>query len=96
MTFRWFPLVTGFLKKRSEDFLSPPFPPSKMQAIKNLGFGTSNKILLEFEKPFWDPNTTVIQLIWEDDSPLTEPKKDLKQNWMRRLASFVVLQPPEQ
>lgn len=86
----------GFLKKRSEDFLSPPFPPSKMQAIKNLGFGTNNKILLEFEKPFWDPNTTLIQLIWEDDSPLTEPKKDLKQNWMRRLPFFGVLQPPEQ
>lgn len=86
----------GFLKKRSEDFLSPPFPPSKMQAIKNLGFGTNNKILLEFEKPFWDANTSLIQLLWEGDSPLIEPKKDLKQNWMRKLALFGVLQPPEQ
>ncbi|XP_075697944.1 peroxisomal N(1)-acetyl-spermine/spermidine oxidase [Rhinoderma darwinii] len=86
----------GFLKKRSLDFLSPPLPPGKIQAIKNLGFGTNNKILLEFEKPFWDPNTTLIQTVWEGDSPLTEPKKDLKQNWMRKLCIFVVLEPPEQ
>ncbi|XP_071986979.1 peroxisomal N(1)-acetyl-spermine/spermidine oxidase-like [Engystomops pustulosus] len=85
----------GFLKKQSSDFFSPPLPPSKTQAIKNLGFGTNNKILLEFEKPFWEANTTVIQLLWEGDSPLTEPKKDLKKNWMRKLPVFVVLEPPE-
>ncbi|XP_040291468.1 peroxisomal N(1)-acetyl-spermine/spermidine oxidase-like [Bufo bufo] len=86
----------GFLKKRSVEFFSPPLPPSKMQAIKNLGFGTNNKIVLEFEKPFWDSNTTVIQIVWEGESPLTEPKKDLKQNWMKKLSVFVVLEPPEQ
>ncbi|XP_040294360.1 peroxisomal N(1)-acetyl-spermine/spermidine oxidase-like [Bufo bufo] len=86
----------GFLKKRSVDFFSPPLPPSKMQAIKNLGFGTNNKILLEFEKPFWDSNTTVIQIVWEGESPLTEPKEDLKQNWMKKISGFVVLEPPGQ
>ncbi|XP_075073281.1 peroxisomal N(1)-acetyl-spermine/spermidine oxidase [Mixophyes fleayi] len=85
----------GFLKKRTMDFLSPPLPQSKIQAIKNLGFGTNNKILLEFEKPFWGPNCSFIQLVWEGDS-LAEPKKDLKQNWMKKLPIFVVLGPPEQ
>ncbi|XP_044153797.1 peroxisomal N(1)-acetyl-spermine/spermidine oxidase-like isoform X2 [Bufo gargarizans] len=86
----------GFLKKQSVDFFSPPLPPSKLQAIKNLGFGTNNKIVLEFEKPFWDSNSTHIQIIWEGESPLTEPKEDLKQNWMKKIAGFVVLEPPEQ
>ncbi|KAG8537846.1 hypothetical protein GDO81_023708 [Engystomops pustulosus] len=88
-------LILGFLKKQSSDFFRPPLPPSKTQAIKNLGFGTNNKILLEFEKPFWEANATIIQLLWEGDSPLTEPKKDLKKNWMRKLPVFVVLEPPE-
>ncbi|XP_056387205.1 peroxisomal N(1)-acetyl-spermine/spermidine oxidase-like isoform X1 [Hyla sarda] len=86
----------GFLKKRSVDLLIPPLPPNKMQAIKNLGFGTMNKILVEFEKPFWDLNTSLIQPVWEGDSPLTEPKKDLKQNWMKKISGFVVLEPPAQ
>ncbi|KAG9483384.1 hypothetical protein GDO78_009350 [Eleutherodactylus coqui] len=86
----------GFLKKQSADFFSPELPTSKMQAIKNLGFGTNNKILVEFEKPFWDPNTTLIQVLWEGDSPLIEPKEDLKQNWIRKLSIFVVLEPPAQ
>ncbi|XP_063814681.1 peroxisomal N(1)-acetyl-spermine/spermidine oxidase-like [Pseudophryne corroboree] len=85
----------GFLKKRAKDFLSPPLPPSKIKAIKNLGFGVINKIFLAFEKPFWDPNCTDIQLAWEGDS-LTEPQKDLKQHWMKKLPGFVVLKPPEQ
>ncbi|XP_073416798.1 peroxisomal N(1)-acetyl-spermine/spermidine oxidase isoform X2 [Dendrobates tinctorius] len=86
----------GVLKKRAVDFFSPILPPGKLQAIKNLGFGTNNKILLEYEKPFWDPNTTLIQPVWEGDSPLTEANKDLKQNWMKKLSVFVVLEPPEQ
>ncbi|XP_063814679.1 peroxisomal N(1)-acetyl-spermine/spermidine oxidase-like isoform X2 [Pseudophryne corroboree] len=85
----------GFLKKRARDFLSPPLPLSKIQAIKNLGFGTNNKIMLEFEKPFWDPNCSFIQLVREGDS-LTEPQKDLKKNWINKLSGFVVLTTPEQ
>ncbi|XP_040291467.1 peroxisomal N(1)-acetyl-spermine/spermidine oxidase-like [Bufo bufo] len=86
----------GFLKKRSVDFFSPPLPPSKMQAIRNLGFGTVNKILLEFEKPFWDSNSTVIQIMWEGESPLTEPKENLKHNWMKKIPGFFILEPPGQ
>ncbi|KAM4033760.1 peroxisomal N(1)-acetyl-spermine/spermidine oxidase [Anomaloglossus baeobatrachus] len=86
----------GVLKKQVLEFFKPVLPPNKLQAIKNLGFGTNNKILLEFEKPFWDPNTTLIQPVWEGGSPLTEAKKDLRHNWMKKLAIFVVLEPPEQ
>ncbi|XP_073416807.1 peroxisomal N(1)-acetyl-spermine/spermidine oxidase-like [Dendrobates tinctorius] len=90
------PVPLGVLKKRVVDFFSPILPPGKLQAIKNLGFGTNNKILLEYAKPFWDPNTTLIQLVWEGDSPLTEANKDLKQNWMKMISIFVVLEPPKQ
>ncbi|XP_068111424.1 peroxisomal N(1)-acetyl-spermine/spermidine oxidase-like [Hyperolius riggenbachi] len=86
----------GFLKKRAEDFFSPSLPASKLHAIKSLGFGTNNKIFLELEEPFWEPNNTIIQLIWEGTSPLVEPEKDLQKNWMKKLGGFLVLERPQQ
>ncbi|XP_068111423.1 peroxisomal N(1)-acetyl-spermine/spermidine oxidase-like [Hyperolius riggenbachi] len=86
----------GFLKKRAEDLFSPSLPASKLHAIKSLGFGTNNKIMLELEEPFWEANISFIQLIWEGTSPLAEPEKDLQKNWMKKLSGFVILEPPAQ
>uniref|UniRef100_A0A8C5NRP4 Amine oxidase domain-containing protein n=1 Tax=Junco hyemalis TaxID=40217 RepID=A0A8C5NRP4_JUNHY len=65
-------------------------------AIRNLGFGTNNKIFLEFEQPFWEPEQQLLEVVWEDESPLEEPDADLEANWFKKLIGFVVLQPPEQ
>ncbi|NXY80654.1 PAOX oxidase, partial [Glareola pratincola] len=86
----------GFLKERHQDFFQPPLPHWKAEAIRRLGFGTNNKIFLEFEKPFWHPQQQLLEVVWEDESPLEEPKTDLEANWFRKLIGFVVLQPPEQ
>ncbi|KAM8924588.1 peroxisomal N(1)-acetyl-spermine/spermidine oxidase [Pelodytes ibericus] len=85
----------GLLKERVESFLSPPFPPKKAQAIKNIGFGTNNKIFLEFKEPFWDSDCETIQVVWEGVSPLIEPKRNLTQDWVKKLPGFIVLQPSE-
>jgi hypothetical protein len=34
----------------------PPLPAWKREAIARLGFGSLNKLVLYFEKPFWDTN----------------------------------------
>ncbi|XP_066180411.1 peroxisomal N(1)-acetyl-spermine/spermidine oxidase [Sylvia atricapilla] len=86
----------GFLKERYQEFFQPPLPERKAQAICNLGFGTNNKIFLEFEQPFWEPEQQLLEVVWEDESPLEEPSADLEANWFRKLIGFVVLQPPEQ
>ncbi|KAM8806394.1 peroxisomal N(1)-acetyl-spermine/spermidine oxidase [Eudromia elegans] len=86
----------GFLKDRHEDFFEPPLPERKAEAIRRLGFGTNNKIFLEFEQPFWDADYQLLDVVWEDESPLEEPSADLEANWFRKLVGFVVLQPPEQ
>ncbi|OXB75324.1 UNVERIFIED_CONTAM: hypothetical protein H355_008630 [Colinus virginianus] len=86
----------GFLKERHQDFFQPPLPKQKAEAIRRLGFGTNNKIFLEFEKPFWDPKQQLLEVVWEDESPLTEPSTDLEATWFKKLIGFVVLQPPEQ
>ncbi|XP_075466395.1 peroxisomal N(1)-acetyl-spermine/spermidine oxidase [Ascaphus truei] len=86
----------GFLKERALGFLQPPLPPHKVRAIQNMGFGTNNKIILEFEEPFWEPECHMILLVWEGESPLRESQRDLQRDWVKKLSVFVVLQPPEQ
>ncbi|XP_030342025.1 peroxisomal N(1)-acetyl-spermine/spermidine oxidase [Strigops habroptila] len=86
----------GFLKEHHQDFFQPPLPERKVEAIRRLGFGTNNKIFLEFEQPFWEPQQQLITVVWEDESPLEKPSTDLEANWFKKLIGFVVLQPPEQ
>ncbi|XP_071419417.1 peroxisomal N(1)-acetyl-spermine/spermidine oxidase isoform X3 [Pithys albifrons albifrons] len=86
----------GFLKERHQEFFQPPLPERKAEAIRSLGFGTNNKIFLEFEQPFWEPQQQLLEVVWEDESPLEEPSTDLEANWFKKLIGFVILQPPEQ
>ncbi|KAG8192589.1 hypothetical protein JTE90_015222 [Oedothorax gibbosus] len=44
----------GCLKKNHHSLFVPPLSKSKEDAIQYLGFGTINKIYLQFDKPFWD------------------------------------------
>ncbi|XP_074856047.1 peroxisomal N(1)-acetyl-spermine/spermidine oxidase isoform X2 [Carettochelys insculpta] len=86
----------GFLKEHHEAFFDPPLPPRKADAVRRLGFGTNNKIFLEFEQPFWPADCQLIQAVWEDESPLAEAGPDPQAGWFRKLPVFLVLQPPEQ
>ncbi|KAI7280705.1 hypothetical protein KC345_g4585 [Hortaea werneckii] len=43
----------GVLKSDMMDF-DPPLPPWKEGAIKRMGFGLLNKLILLYDKPFWD------------------------------------------
>ncbi|XP_076070045.1 uncharacterized protein LOC143041837 isoform X2 [Oratosquilla oratoria] len=58
----------GYLKAHSELF-SPPLPPSMSQAIHDIGFGTINKIHLEFSEAWWPTDCEGIQLVWLDQIP---------------------------
>ncbi|XP_026542992.1 peroxisomal N(1)-acetyl-spermine/spermidine oxidase [Notechis scutatus] len=85
----------GFLKEHQESFFCPPLPPQKLEAIRRLGFGTANKIILEFEQPFWKPDTEIIGMVWENESPLEERPADWRNTWFQKIAGYVVLEPPE-
>lgn len=52
----------GVLKDESIRF-RPQLPDWKNEAIHRLGFGTLNKIVLVFEKPFWDVNQDMFGLL---------------------------------
>ncbi|XP_031244585.1 peroxisomal N(1)-acetyl-spermine/spermidine oxidase isoform X1 [Mastomys coucha] len=85
----------GFLKEHQDTFFEPPLPAKKAEAIRKLGFGTNNKIFLEFEEPFWEPDCQFIQLVWEDTSPLQDTALSLQDTWFKKLIGFLVLPPFE-
>ncbi|XP_036785580.1 peroxisomal N(1)-acetyl-spermine/spermidine oxidase isoform X2 [Manis pentadactyla] len=81
----------GFLKEHLDTFFEPPLPDEKAQAIRKIGFGTNNKIFLEFEEPFWEPDCQHIQVVWEDTSPLEDVTPELQDAWFKKLIGFLVL-----
>ncbi|XP_010618308.1 peroxisomal N(1)-acetyl-spermine/spermidine oxidase isoform X2 [Fukomys damarensis] len=81
----------GFLKEHQDTFFDPPLPAEKVEAIRKIGFGTNNKVFLEFEKPFWEPHCQFIQMVWEDTSPLQDTASGLQDSWFKKLIGFLVL-----
>lgn len=47
-------------------------------------FGTVDKIILEYERPFLNPDITEVLLLWEPD----EKNTDIKDNWFKKIYSF--------
>lgn len=83
----------GFLKKHLDTFFEPPLPTEKVEAIRKIGFGTNNKIFLEFKEPFWEPDCQHIQVVWEDTSPLEDAAPTMHDAWFKKLIGFWVLPP---
>ncbi|ETN37186.1 uncharacterized protein HMPREF1541_08176 [Cyphellophora europaea CBS 101466] len=52
----------GILKEQSIKF-DPPLPSWKSDAIRRMGFGLLNKLVLVFEKPFWDTERDMFGLL---------------------------------
>ncbi|KAI5304722.1 hypothetical protein KEM56_006061 [Ascosphaera pollenicola] len=52
----------GVLKDQSIKFV-PPLPDWKTGAINRLGYGTMNKVILVFEKPFWDVDHDIFGIL---------------------------------
>ncbi|XP_072342019.1 peroxisomal N(1)-acetyl-spermine/spermidine oxidase-like isoform X2 [Scyliorhinus torazame] len=84
----------GCLKASNQSMFQPSLPAGHLQAIHNMGFGTMNKIYLEYETPFWDENIDIIALVWEDETPLSGQKPNLVE-WWRRVPVVYVFKPTE-
>ncbi|XP_043842646.1 spermine oxidase isoform X2 [Dromiciops gliroides] len=84
----------GVLKKHHPTLFRPGLPSEKAGAIRRLGIGTTDKIFLEFEEPFWGAECNSLQFVWEDEAEsrsLTYPEE----LWYRKICGFDVLYPPE-
>lgn len=56
----------GVLKETHTTLFTPQLPFSNSNSIKNLHFGTVNKIIMEFNVPFWNEEFSGFTLIWTD------------------------------
>lgn len=80
----------GFLKRHLDTLFTPPLPMAKRKIIKQIGFGTVNKIFLQFDKPFrldkntHSPDSNGLKLIWLDDQQQTSKYP----TWARDIISF--------
>lgn len=78
----------GVLKQNMDTLFQPPLPDYKKEAVERLLFGTVDKILLEYERPFLHPSITEVLLLWESDSDKPEGQNDLSKNWYKKIYSF--------
>ena len=84
----------GFLKRNMDTFFVPPLPDLKRNLINSVGFGTVNKIILQFERPFWQPDCGGIKLVWTPRSEETTPGDSGEvpfPAWVRDILAFDVV-----
>ncbi|ETN63661.1 spermine oxidase [Anopheles darlingi] len=75
----------GVLKDTMDQLFQPNLPESFTRSIRSIGYGTIDKIFLQFEEPWWG-KAEGIQLVWRD-----ELRKD--SHWTRFISGFDVLSP---
>lgn len=56
----------GVLKTSHRTLFTPSLPENNINSIESLQFGTVNKIVMEFDPPFWKSKFSGISLIWTD------------------------------
>lgn len=74
----------GVLKDKAGTLFEPALPQYKMESIERLLFGTVNKIFLEYDRPFLNPEITEIMLLWESSAS----QEDISDSWYKKIYSF--------
>ncbi|CAG4930899.1 unnamed protein product [Colias eurytheme] len=74
----------GVLKDHASTLFEPSLPQYKLEAIERLLFSAVDKIYLEYERPFLNPDITEIMLLW-DNASSTESMAD---SWYKKIYSF--------
>ncbi|KAL9031388.1 MAG: hypothetical protein Q9196_000572 [Gyalolechia fulgens] len=69
----------GILKDDSLLF-DPPLPKWKLGPVNRLGFGTLNKIILVYDRPFWDIDQDMFGLLRESDMANSLDQEDYVRN----------------
>lgn len=84
-------LPLGVLKEHAVSIFEPMLATRKLQSIEKLMFGTVNKIILEYDRPFLNPDISEIMLLWDDTCVPKDELMNLKKNWFRKIYSFIKL-----
>lgn len=78
----------GVLKNHHWSLFEPILPRHKIDSIESIGFGTVDKIYVEFTKPFWDADSEGISFLWKPEQ-LKELHEDrVNGEWLRDTLGF--------
>ncbi|GAU88170.1 hypothetical protein RvY_00916 [Ramazzottius varieornatus] len=83
----------GFLKHNVEKFFEPSLSAEKVDAVKKAGFGTVNKIFLQFGSAFWEDkygDTEGFQLLFSNVAQEDLEHRMHNQPWHRAILGFDV------
>nr|CAD7257074.1 unnamed protein product [Timema shepardi] len=82
-------LPLGVLKHKAATLFLPQLPQYKIESINRLLFGTVDKIILEYDRPFLNPDISEVMLLWETEMDgKKENEEDLNTCWFRKIYSF--------
>ncbi|XP_062613307.1 spermine oxidase-like [Saccostrea cucullata] len=73
----------GVLKSCHSKMFAPPLPPNKVKSINEMGFGTVNKIFLQWKTPFWKQGEGGLKFAWK-----TRNVGDKKTYWYKSIFGF--------
>ncbi|KAJ8026214.1 Peroxisomal N(1)-acetyl-spermine/spermidine oxidase [Holothuria leucospilota] len=77
----------GYLKSNSTSLFHPSLPAEKLRSIQKLGFGVVNKIQMQYNNPFWDPDWEGVRFLWDCDSvDKLEGDWSVKDEWYKRVS----------
>lgn len=74
----------GYLKEHVNSLFQPALPQYKLESIERLLFCAVDKIFLEYDRPFLNPEITEIMLLWEN----TSGPEDIASAWYKKIYSF--------
>ncbi|TRY70897.1 hypothetical protein TCAL_02797 [Tigriopus californicus] len=75
----------GYLKQHHNELFQPPLPSRMVNAIESIGFGTIDRIKLDFVAPFWDASNPGYMILWDrniNDEPLN------RSTWVQHVVGF--------
>lgn len=70
----------GYLKRNHKTLFTPSLSQDKINAINRIGFGTVDKVFIEFEENVFDNGEAGLQLFWDNDMTFLDAKYNLKGN----------------
>lgn len=77
----------GVLKERHLFFFDPILPQKKIDTIESMAFGVVDKMILEFELPFWPDDWSGCLIIW-DAEQLKLIRENEESRWLEDVIAF--------
>lgn len=78
----------GVLKNRHWNLFEPSLPVHKIDSIESMGFGTVDKIYVEFTKPFWKEDWEGISFLWQSEQLKQIHDDPVNAAWLKEILGF--------